>query len=287
MASNRMGFKQFAKKAEAMEHVDIILDTNILIAYFDEDHRQFDIVNEFLNRLDEVTDVDFFSTVTVKSEFLDYRRRFHLTDGLLSLVDEHAMGLGLSLAAKAGINTQKAQLTRRRNPNPGELPVENEFDIETNPAKRLFYDTEIKNIKKSFRAKDVQDEKGWVAVCRTYLREKLIQDEELVDSFTSYLSTRNEDHKTKYFDNKEIKWNEATNLCASTGMGYSDAMILNVLKSTTIPYLATLDFDLVYGTSVNVPGKTVLTPDERLSDYKKMLKDAGEILDLPRPSKPN
>lgn len=68
-------------------------------------------------------------------------------------------------------------------------------------------------------------------------------------------------------------------------MGYSDAMILNVFTASTIPYLVTLDYDLVYGATINAKGKFVLTPDKRLSEYKENLRRAPEITALPR-SKP-
>lgn len=192
-------------------------------------------------------------------------------------------GLGISRAAKAAIDTKKANLYKRREPSvPLEEQIEDDLDIELDPSRRLFYDSEIKFIKQSFRAKDVPHEKGWVAVCRTYLEQSLQRDEELLDEFSVYLSTRNDRQRLEIFKGKEIDWKDATKLCSISGMGYSDAMILNVLNSCEVPYLATLDYDIVYGATVSIPNKTVLIPDERRSSFKRPLKDAPQIVILPR-----
>jgi predicted nucleic acid-binding protein len=102
VASNRLGFNQFLKSASG--EIQLILDTNVVIAFFDEDHRQHDLVKDFLSKLDEKCNPLFYSTVTVKSEFLDFRRRWYLTDGLLDLVDEVSIGRNLITAARVIIN---------------------------------------------------------------------------------------------------------------------------------------------------------------------------------------
>jgi len=274
MASNRIGFNQFLKSISG--EIQLILDTNVIIAFFDEDHRQHDLIKNFLSKLDNKCDPSFYSTVTVKSEFLDFRRRWHLTDGLLDLVDEVSNGRSLITSTKAKINAKKGLLTNRRKQtlNESGLAIEDEGEMEINPSKRLFLDSEIKEIKKSFRAREVQDEYGWIKVCDLYLKEQLTKDESLLDEFCTYLTTRHKDQREKIFQDKEIDWNAATDLCSSTGMGYHDAMILNIFKSSSIPYLVTLDYDLIYGVTIDAPEKTVLLPDNRLSDFKSTLKKA-------------
>ena len=274
MASNRLGFNQFLKSASG--EIRLILDTNVVIAFFDEDHRQHDLVKNFLSKLDDNCNPFFYSTVTVKSEFLDFRRRWYLTDGLLDLVDEVSNGRNLITAAKAKINAKKGLLTNRRKQklNESGLPIEDEEEMEIEPSKRLFLDSEIKDIKRSFRARDVQQEFGWIKVCDLYLKEQLTKDESLLDEFCTYLTTRHSDQRENIFQGKEIDWSAATDLCSSTGMGYHDAMILNIFKSSSIPYLVTLDYDLIYGVTIDAPEKTVLLPDSRLSDFKSTLKRA-------------
>jgi hypothetical protein len=281
VSHNRLGFNQFLKEAEG--ETQLILDTNVVIAYFDEDHRQYSLVKDFLNELDVVCKPSFFSTVTIKSEFLEFRRRRHLTEGLLDLVDEVNGGRTLTANAKAAIDYRKGQLRKRQKIDTtiDGLPVEDEFDIEIDPFKRLFRDEDIKSIKKVFRAKDVQTEIGWLKVCATYLQDRLEEDEKVLDEFCTYLTTRDADQKKKIFGGKDIDWKDATRLCSRTGMGYHDAMILNTFKVSSIPYLVTLDFDLVCGVSVDAQNKTVLLPDKRLTDFKRPLRKIAEITELP------
>lgn len=286
MACNRLGFNQFLNKVSG--EVSLILDTNIVIAYFFEDHRQHDIVRDFLNELENVCDPLFYSTVTIKSEFLEFRRRQFLTEGLLTLVDEVNKGEGLRGPSKTKIQYKKGLLKNRKSKeslSPEGLPVEDELDLELYPSDRFFHDSDIKEIKLTFRSRDIQKEIGWLKICETYLKDKLETDENIIDQFCTYLTTKNPDQKKIIFNNQDIKWKDATHLCASTGLGYSDAMILNIFKISTIPYLVTLDSDLIYGITVNAPEKTVLMPDGRLSTFKQVLKKSSIISSLPSGNK--
>ena len=56
----------------------------------------------------------------------------------------------------------------------------------------------------------------------------------------------------------------ATQICGETGMGYSDAMILNMANHTSIKNILTLDFDLVYGGQFSAMDKILITPTDRL-----------------------
>ncbi|MCB0368105.1 MAG: hypothetical protein KDD45_01375 [Bdellovibrionales bacterium] len=282
MATNRLGFNQFLKKASGEVH--LVLDANVIIAYFFEDHRQHDIVRGFLTELDKVCEPSFYSTVTVKSEFLEFRRKQFLTEGLLTLVDEVNKGEGLWATSKAKIQSKKALLSNRKDKevlSPEGLPMEDETEMELYPSNRFFYDSELKEIKLAFRSRDVQKEIGWLKICDKFLKEKLEADESVIDQFCTYLTTKDDEQKEVIFKGQDIEWKDATHLCASTGLGYSDAMILNIFKVSNIPYMVTLDSDLVYGVTVNAPEKTVLLPDGRLSKFKQPLKKTPYISTLP------
>jgi hypothetical protein len=148
-----------------------------------------------------------------------------------------------------------------------EIEIE-EFSIDAN----YFKDSEIKEIKKAFRARDVGKEMGWISFCNLVLVEKLHALEKLLDQMCHYLTTRDEVSK-KYFTKSEVEWRMATQISGETGMGYSDAMILNMANHTNIPYIVTLDFDLVYGGHVSSIDKQILIPQDRLKNYKSILKN--------------
>lgn len=282
MAHNRVGFNQLLKKAPT--EIGLLLDTNILIAYFFEDHRQHEIVRDFVERLEELSEVSYYSTITIKSEFLEFRRRQYLTEGLLELVDTVNKGNGISVSAKSKIDSIKARLSGRKRrdlqKNEEGLDVEDQNLPELFPSDRFFVDREIKEIKHSFRAKNHQNERGWLKICEKYLN-KLKLDEDAIDSFCVYLPQKDEKERESIFSQKKIEWKDATHLCSYTGMGYSDAMIFNVFKVSNLIHIVTLDDDLVYATTVNAPGKKVLIPDGRIKKLKKVLRRVESDDSLP------
>jgi predicted nucleic acid-binding protein len=142
-----------------------------------------------------------------------------------------------------------------------------EFSIDAN----YFKDSEIKEIKKAFRGRDVQKETGWISFCNSVLVDKLHALEKLLDELCHYLTTRDEVSRN-YFTKMDVEWRMATQICGETGMGYSDAMILNMANHTTIKNIITLDYDLVYGGHVSAKDKNIITPTERLKNYKNTLK---------------
>ena len=75
MATNRIGFKQFKNKLNKDQDLALVIDSNILIAYFDEVHTHHELVHDFLTEIDEKANLTFYTTVTTKAEFLDYQRR--------------------------------------------------------------------------------------------------------------------------------------------------------------------------------------------------------------------
>lgn len=288
MASNRLGFKQLIKKSDGGAIVQLLLDANIIIPYFDEAHNEHDLVSQFLNVLSERCECEFFTTVIIKSEFLEYQRRRFLTEGLLDLIDVVVRGKDLSSKAKNCINSQKANLANRRKTIPNLVDVEvldvweeglnkenqlaTQSNFEMDFTKRYFRDSEIKKIKQAFRARTIQKEKGWLEICNIYLSDNLLEQEKILDKFCTYLTPNNESHRREYFDGKSVEWSQATKLCGSTGMGYADAMILNLFRESSLPFLVTLDFDLIYGVSLDAVDKTVVLPDSRLRNFRQPLK---------------
>lgn len=239
-----------------------------MIANFDETHTNYETVSEYLDQLDKVAEVNYFTTVTTKAEFLDYQRRRFLTEGLFSLVSRDEPARQLRSESKQAIVQMK--LRRGKRITDEEKRSEKYEDLYDSSVNYL-RDSELKDIKRQFRARDVQQEAGWLNICDLFLKGKMIEQEQLLDSFCNYLSNHNE-HQAHLFNNRKIDWSKATDLSATTGMGYADALILNMFSETKMKYVITLDFDLVYAVSINAKEKFVVLPDSRLGAMKAILK---------------
>lgn len=281
--ANRKGFKEFLKKISDKEKLELIVDANVIIASRDKNHRDYKTIQNFYDALDELPlDLTLFTMVTTKSEFLEYYRRKILTEGILELYKKNQSDKVISDKVKIAIENQirarnlrqkrevqrqeKAEQTLEANLiDTTEFDIE-EFSIDAN----YFKDSEIKEIKKAFRARDVDDEKGWISFCSKILVSKLHDLEKLLDELCHYLTTRDPE-SVKYFTKTDVEWRAATQICGQTGMGYSDAMILNMANHTSIEHILSLDFDLIYGGHFSSPNKKIITPTDRLKNYKKIL----------------
>lgn len=269
MASNRIGFKQFRNKLEKGQQVNVVIDSNILIANYDELHSNHEIVRGFLEEIDSITDITFFTTVTTKAEFLDYQRKRFLTEGLFDLVDEYNKNIPLSADSRNAINLAKGRRNKRQGDEEAKANKDQDYEFDT----RVTYltDNEIKEIKKKFRARDIENETGWLKVCDTFLKEKLLEQERLIDIFCEYLSPHREEQKA-LFNQTSVDWKKATEISGSSGMGFSDSLILNMLLHTKIDYILTLDYDMIYAAAVSAQNKWVVLPDSRIGTFKNTLK---------------
>ena len=282
--ANRIGFKEFLKKLDKEEEVQLIVDANVIIAYRDKNHKDHETIREFFRDLAKDTKkILLFTTVTTKSEFLEYYRRKIITEAMLAIYKRNREKQIVSDRVKQEIENQIRARNLRQNReiekqeqfekklqaqsiDTTELDVEG-FSIDAN----YFKDSEIKLIKKAFRARDVQQETGWLKICSVMLVDRMHEYEKLLDEFCHYLTTRDEVSKA-YFIREDVEWRKATQICAETGMGYSDAMILNMANHTSIKNIVTLDFDLIYGGHFSADQKLIITPTERLKNYKLILK---------------
>lgn len=282
--ANRIGFKEFLKKLDKEEEVQLIVDANVIIAYRDKNHKDHETIREFFRDLTrDAQKILLFTTVTTKSEFLEYYRRKIITEAILAIYKRNREKQIVSDRVKQEIENQIRARNLRQNReiekqeqferklqaqsiDTTELEVEG-FSIDAN----YFKDSEIKSIKKAFRARDVQQETGWLKICSVMLVDRMHEYEKLLDEFCHYLTTRDEVSKS-YFIREDVEWRKATQICAETGMGYSDAMILNMANHTSIKNIITLDFDLIYGGHFSANQKNIITPTERLKNYKLILK---------------
>lgn len=100
MAVNRIGFRPFLNKITDGEELNIVIDSNALIASGDELHPNFEEITSFIDKLDQKANLTLYTTVTTKAEYLDYQRRRFLTEGLLSLSSRPEISLASNVKAK-------------------------------------------------------------------------------------------------------------------------------------------------------------------------------------------
>lgn len=269
MTTNRIGFKQFKNKIEHDQEIAVVVDSNVLIAYYDEIHMHHELVHDFLTQIDKIATVTFYTTVTTKAEFLDYQRRRFLTEGLFDIIDEYNKTIPIGPSAKAAIVSAKARRNKRQKDEAGRTQenIDHDYDIKV----AYLSDSEIKEIKKKFRARDIENEAGWLKVCEIFLTSKLLEQESYIDEFCNYLSPHKPE-QAHLFLNTNIDWKKATAISGESGMGFSDSLILNMLLHTKIEYIFTLDFDLVYAAAVSAKNKWVVLPDDRIKSFKASLK---------------
>lgn len=282
--ANRIGFKEFLKKVSGQNSLELIVDANVIIASRDKKHRDYKTIQEFYDSLDQLSaDLTLFTTVTTKAEFLEYYRRKILTEGILELYKLNKERKVISDRVKTVIENQvRARNLRQNREVQRQEKIEKvleshsvdttEFDVEEfSVDANYFKDSEIKEIKKAFRARNVDNESGWISFCSKILVKRLHALEGELDQLCYYLTTRDKE-SLKYFTKTDVEWRAATQICGESGMGYSDAMILNMANHTSIEHILTLDFDMVYGGHFSSPSKTVITPTDRLKNYKSILK---------------
>lgn len=266
MPSNRIGFKPFLNQLKADQALNIVVDSNVLIANWDDLHSNHMEIRGFLESLDKrVSNLNLFTTVTTKAEVLDYQRRRLLTEGLLSLSEFSS--IRLSERAKAKISTVKGRKNIREK---NEFKRSQREDDDLDSQFLYFRDSELKEIKKSFRATDSEIATGWLTLCDVFLGKRLLEEEEIINELCTYLSPYKEEQAHMF--NDKVDWKNATKISAKSGMGFSDSMILNMVLATKIDYILTLDYDLVYASAVSASNKTIIIPDKRIKHFKQALK---------------
>ncbi|PIK16410.1 hypothetical protein [Halobacteriovorax sp. JY17] len=282
--ANRIGFRNFFKSIGTSGHVDLIIDANVIIAAKDKNHKDHSLVREFFNDLKNKTQsYTLFTTVTTKAEFLEYCRRMIITKAIISAYNSHNEEQILTSKCHQEIQSQIRARNYRQNKEvqkqeqlEKKLEAEGfdtlEYDIkEFSIDANYFKDSEIKNIKKAFRARTIENELGWIKLCEDTLLPRLEKYEQILDDMCHYLTTRDIESK-KFFTEGEVQWRMATQICAETAMGYSDAMILNMANHTSIKHIFSLDYDIVYGGHISAKDKIIIVPDKRLKHYKQTLK---------------
>jgi hypothetical protein len=241
-----------------------ILDTNILISLTYEVKPNHEEVFGFFDQVlirERERGFRFFTTVNTRSEFLEFNRRLIMTEKLRDAADENSR-LRIPQRAKAQIHYQSGQLKRRE--QLGGDPV--------------FNDTQVKAIKSAFSAGRFSGQMGWLSLCEEFLAGKLeIAEQGLADFGVEYISQ----HDTESADlfERRIDWSEARAIAEKSCLGLSDAMILNALQCSKLPFVVSTDFDIGYAAMASQQMKDVVMPDSVATKYRGYHFDSVKIAD--------
>jgi hypothetical protein len=104
----------------------------------------------------------------------------------------------LSSAYRFAINTAKGKRNKRQGDEEQKTTKSPDYEFDS----RVVYltDSEIKEIKKKFRARDIENETGWLKFCELFLKRRLMEQEVLVDEFCEYLSPYRTEQKELFTD---------------------------------------------------------------------------------------
>lgn len=221
-----------------------ILDANIIITLSYSPKKFHTRLNDFIHKKIFTRGIKLFTTVNTTQEYLEFYRRLLLTEGLRTAISPEST-IKLPNNKRSVIRLHSGNLETRE---------------KTQGADPVFSDSDIKKIRNTF-CSTPQGITLWKFLCEKFLRKHLQNEYKGLQKFdVQYLSTYKDDVKEHF--KRRITWEEAINLCTDMGVGFSDAMILNALEATDLPFAISMDTDMAYAVMGNPLLKDVVMPDE-------------------------
>ena len=250
-------FKKYFENSSIKDQSELgtVLDANILITLSYDPKEYHTRVLDFLR--DEIYSRGFkcFTTVNTTMEYLEFHRRLLMTEGLRDSIDKYSK-LDLSNKKKQIIRAKSTILAARE---------------KNNKADPVFYDREIKAIREAFASSGMPGVNAWKALSEQYVKHALHEEyKNLTKLNIGYVSINNK-NQAEYF-HKEMKWEDAIDICAVTCAGFSDTMILNALMCTKFHFAISLDKDMAYATLADDRLKDVVMPDELIESDEPLRK---------------
>lgn len=207
-----------------------LLDTNVTAGWSYSDLHSLGEDCEFIvEKLGEYS-VTSFASVTTKSEFYDFVRRVILSENLLS-IGAAGSKWRISSSVRKRIENHKRLVDQRAAKD--ELP--------------LLSDYQLKELKKDyFIPRNESGKDGWLKFCSEVLEDDLQKMWETLESSIgiNYLDTQ--DTTLTEILPQRPQWEKASEFVVNSGISMSDAFILNIFQSSTIPILVSADFDVGY-----------------------------------------
>jgi len=230
-----------------------IADTSFLIALSDKEHPFFDDAQFLFEKLVEYK-VPIFVTVTIRSEFIDFHRRVKVTEALMDMLAP-ASKWKTSATVRDALRSQRGWLDNQA--RDGQLPY--------------LTDQRIKKCKQVFLPKTHSGHIGWLELCREFLAGQLQHEWDHAQQMLGINYIDASAAESAVLFRKELRWGRMCELSEASALGSSDAMILNLLDCSVLPFIVTADFDLAYGIMASLKDRLALVPDAIFRRHIKRL----------------
>lgn len=220
-----------------------VSDTSALIA-FTYTPSEFSEDAEFVFKKLEKLKLPSYVNVTVRHEYVDFERRLQLGEHILSM-PEKPKGNFLPNRLKALIGNMRRTVDERARNH--ELPVLSE--------------REVKRLKKEATRYRVAKADLWTHLCADSLENRLESawNVVLLKTQSQYVGLG---VGVPAIMQRKPEWKNVYSIIEHSGLGGSDAMILNFLECSKLPFVLSCDFDLAYAAFRGSVSKMVLIPDE-------------------------
>ena len=202
-----------------------IVDTNVLFAASYPSDVFNEWVEEVLSLLHEL-EIPIYTNLNIRSEFLDLHRRVLIPEGLLTMLHDYPTQLSSEVKAQLGLLKAKVYKTMKEDKT---------FKLS---------DFEIKKYRKLLSRTQLAGENAWDVFCETYLQPYIekIWDDTVMELKIKFIGTREMDNKN-IFD-EHPKWSELVTIVGKSGIGTSDAMIINLFQKSKLSLIVTADSDV-------------------------------------------
>ncbi len=229
----------------------VLIDTCALIAYSHGASEFSDETEELFIKLRQ-NSFTAFTNVNIRSEFLDYQRRLIVTEALTNIASQ-VKGLNSFSAIQKRLKSHIALVHKRAS--------------EGKPL--VLNDSEIKRFKKLLSINYSGIPNIWLKFCDNNLKDSLQRTFDLLEKVMKlkYLSVRKGEKSPEV--NGDVSWERMIELSETSALGVNDSMILNMFESTSIPYLVTTDFDVVYSGAISNNTQIIFCPNRIYQDYKE------------------
>ena len=227
-----------------------LVDTQFLVAATEELHPFFEDACFLFEKLAEYK-IPIFTTVTTRSEFIDIRRRFLITEALMGMLASNSKWK-ISASVQKILRAQKTWIDTQA----------------SKEALPLLTDSRIKTCKECFMPKSQSGQVGWVQICNEFLSGRLLESWNILveDLDLNYLDMRAENISDLIPE--KLEWKKMYSISEETCLSSSDSMLVNVLRCSKFPFIVSADFDIAYSLLADSSSQTVLIPDNL--HYKKI-----------------
>lgn len=231
-----------------------LVDSNFLIA-LSEEHHPFNEDAQFLYEKLAEYKVSIYCTVANRTEFIDFRRKMILTEALMEMQSPSSKWK-ISAAVRKELLSHKGWIDNQAKVD--ELPV--------------LTDKKIKESKKAFLPKTQSGQIGWTELCKEYLSGNLLEAWSTLEEAIqlNYIDMRSDEISQLF--NAPLEWAKMYSIAEDTGLGSSDAMLLNVLNSGVFSFIVSADYDIAFGVVQSKKDKSVFVPDGLFRRHLKNLR---------------